>query len=110
MAPLSTWRVDEGKGGEVLSEIKTECQQKVKEIANELDVTQAQLLLRWGMQHGYSVLTKTSKAQRIKENLNVFNFEIPETDMLRLDVLNKNQAIAWAASGINPQEVAPLLK
>ncbi len=110
LAPLSTWRIEEGQGGEVLAEIKKESQPIIKEISTKLDVSGAQLLLRWGLQHGYAVLTKSSKPERIRENLNVFDFDIPDDDMERLDQLNQNQAIAWAASGINPMEVAPTLK
>jgi 2,5-diketo-D-gluconate reductase A len=110
LAPLSTWRVEEGQGGEVLAGIKEECQLVVKEIATKLKVSEAKLLLRWGLQHGYSVLTKSIKPERIRENLNVFDFEIPDKDMERLNRLNQNQAIAWAADGINPMEVAPALK
>ena len=110
LAPLSTWRIEQGQGGEVLAEIKEECQIVAKEIALKLNVSEAALLLRWGLQRGYSVLTKTSKTDRIKENLTVFEFEIPESDMEKLNQLNQNQAIAWAASGINPMEVAPPVK
>ncbi len=110
LAPLSTWRVEEGQGGEILAEIKEKCQMVTNEIATKLKVTEAKLLLRWGLQHGYSVLTKSSKPERIRENLNVFDFEIPDTYMERINQLNQNQAIAWAASGLNPMEVAPALK
>ena len=107
LAPLSTWRTEEGQGGEVLAGIKKECQLLTKEIATKLNVSEAKVLLRWGLQHGYSVLTKSSKPERIRENLNLFDFEIPANDMERLNRLNQNQAIAWAASGINPMEIAP---
>jgi 2,5-diketo-D-gluconate reductase A len=110
LAPLSTWRAEEGQGGEVLAEIKEECQLVTNEIAAKLEVSEAKLLLRWGLQHGYCVLTKSSKPERIRENLNLFDFEIPENDMERLNRLNQNQAIAWAADGLNPMEAAPPLK
>ena len=110
LAPLSTWRAEEGQGGEVLAEIKEECQLVTNEIAAKLAVSEAKLLLRWGLQHGYCVLTKSSKPERIRENLNLFDFEIPENDMERLNRLNQNQAIAWAADGLNPMEAAPPLK
>ena len=109
LAPLSTWRIEDGQGGEVLAEIKKECQAVTKEIAAKLNVTEAKLLLRWGLQHGYSVLTKSSKPERIRENLHVFDFEIPTADMERLNQLDQNRAIAWAASGINPMEAAPAI-
>ncbi|MBN2121660.1 aldo/keto reductase [Candidatus Micrarchaeota archaeon] len=110
LAPLSSWRVEKGQGGEVLSEVKEGSQSTIREIAAKLNVSEAKLLLRWGLQHGYSVLTKSSKPERIKENLELFNFEIPDGDMERLDGLDQNRAIAWAASGINPMEAAPPLK
>jgi 2,5-diketo-D-gluconate reductase A len=110
LAPLSTWRAEEGQGGEVLAEIKEECQLVIREIAAKLEVPEANLLLRWGLQHGYCVLSKSSKPERIRENLKLFRFEIPEEDMKRFDRLDQNQAIAWAANGLNPMEVAPALK
>jgi len=110
LAPLSTWRAEEGQGGEVLAEIKPECQLVVSEIATKLKVSEAKLLLRWGLQHGYCVLTKSSKPERIRENLDLFDFEISDNDMECLNRLNQNQAIAWAASSLNPMEVAPPLK
>ena len=110
LAPLATWRVEEGQGGEVLAEMKKECQLLTKEIATKLKVSEAKLLLRWGLQHGYCVLARSSKPERIRENLDLFDFEIPYDDMERLNRLNQNQAFAWAANGLNPMEVTTLLK
>lgn len=110
LAPLASWRMEAGQGGEVLSEIKAESQIVLSEMANRMNVPQAKLLLRWGIQHGYCVLTKSSKPERIRDNLNIFDFSISDEDMARLDQLNQNQAIAWAANGLNPMEVADPLK
>ncbi|MBU1221571.1 aldo/keto reductase [Myxococcota bacterium] len=109
LAPLSSWRSEEGQGGEVLAGIKEECQAIVRKIAEKLHVSDARVLLRWGLQHGYCVLTKTGKPERIRENLKLFDFEIPQADMEALDKMNQNKAIAWAASGINPMDSAPTL-
>jgi 2,5-diketo-D-gluconate reductase A len=110
LAPLSTWRAEEGQGGEVLAELKKECQLATREIAAGLKISEARLLLRWGLQHGYCVLSRSSKPERIRENLNLFDFEIPDSDMERLNQLNRNQAFAWAANGLDPMEIAPPLK
>ena len=67
------------------------------------------MLLRLGLQHGYCVLTRSSKAERLRENLNLFDFEIADNDMERLNQLNQDTAIAWAANGLNPMEAAPPL-
>jgi 2,5-diketo-D-gluconate reductase A len=110
LAPLSTWRAEEGQGGEVLAEMKKECQLVTNEIATKLKVSEAKLLLRWGLQHGYCVLTRSSKLEHIRKNLDLFDFEIPDSDMERLNRLNRNQAFAWEANGLNPMEAAPPLK
>lgn len=110
LAPLSTWRTEEGQGGNVLAEKKAESQLVIKEIASKLKVSEAKLLLRWGLQHGYCILTRSSKPERIRENLNLFDFQIPDSDMERLNGLDRNQAFAWAANGLDPMEAAPPLK
>lgn len=110
LAPLSTWRIEEGQGGEVLSEIKAQCQQVTGEVAKKLGVSGARLLLRWGLQQGYAVLTKSSKPKRIKENMELFDFSIPEDDMTRLNDLDLQQPMAWAANGVDPMAIAAPLK
>lgn len=110
LAPLSTWRMEEGQGGEVLAEIKTECQQVTKEVAKKLGVSEAKLLLRWGLQRGYTVLTKTNKPARIRENLELFDFSIPEDDFIRLNNLDLQKPMAWAANGLDPMEISVPLK
>ncbi|MBD3274489.1 MAG: aldo/keto reductase, partial [Candidatus Marinimicrobia bacterium] len=110
LAPLSTWRNEEGQGGDLLSERKEECRMVTHEIAEKLKVSAAQILLRWGVQHGYGVLSRSTKPERIRENLNIFGFTIPDDDMERLNRLNQDQAFAWEASGLNPMEAAPPLK
>ena len=109
LAPLSNWRMAEGQGGEVLAEKKKDAQITIKAIANELNVPEAKLLLRWGLQHDYSILTRNVNPNRIKSNIDLFDFEISQDQMARLDALNQDQPFAWAANGLNPMEAAPSL-
>lgn len=99
----------EGQGGEVLAEKKQDAQVVITKVANELGVSEAKLLLRWGLQHGYSILTRSTRPKRIHDNMDLFDFEIPESCMDRLDQLNQNQPFAWAANGLNPMEAVPEL-
>ncbi|KAM5172559.1 prostaglandin-E(2) 9-reductase-like [Mantella aurantiaca] len=59
-------------------------------IAERLGRTPAQVALRHLLQRGIVVLAKSFTKDRIKENLQVFDFELGEDDMHSLDALNKN--------------------
>lgn len=50
-------------------------------IAEKLGKTPAQVALRWGIQTGHSVLPKSTNEARIKQNLEVYDWSIPD-DML----------------------------
>jgi diketogulonate reductase-like aldo/keto reductase len=48
----------------------------------------AQVLLRWGLQHGRSVIPKSTKPGRIKENIDVFDFDVSIEEMAAIDALD----------------------
>jgi diketogulonate reductase-like aldo/keto reductase len=48
----------------------------------------AQVMLRWGLQHGRSVIPKSTKRERIAENLDVFDFELSADEMTAVDGLD----------------------
>ncbi|XP_019100484.1 PREDICTED: aldo-keto reductase family 4 member C8 [Camelina sativa] len=52
--------------------------QIVSEVAEKLGRSTAQVAIRWGLQMGHSVLPKSSSEARLKENLDVFDWSIPE--------------------------------
>ncbi|XP_072518261.1 glyoxal reductase [Salminus brasiliensis] len=60
----------------------------VKEVAEVCGRTPAQVLLRWAVQQGISVLPRSSQPQRVQENARVFDFELSGKEMDRLDSLN----------------------
>jgi D-xylose reductase len=53
--------------------------------------TPAQIVLRWGIQRGCSVITKTTKPERLQENLQVFDFALTDDEMTAISALNKNR-------------------
>ncbi|MGJ6963233.1 aldo/keto reductase [Streptosporangium sp. G11] len=61
------------------------------EIARECDRTPAQIVLRWHLQHDIVVIPKSAKPERIRANIQVFDFALDESQMARLDDLGAEQ-------------------
>ncbi len=64
-------------------------------IAKKHKKNTAQILIRWALEHQLVVLPKSARPDRIKENANVFNFELDFEDMLTLDELNEDLVTSW---------------
>lgn len=62
------------------------------EIAQEHKKTTAQVMLRWHIQRGVVVIPKSTHYERMKENLNVFDFMLDEEDMAKIAALDKNES------------------
>ncbi|MFC6322370.1 aldo/keto reductase [Companilactobacillus baiquanensis] len=61
---------------------------ELKDMASRYGKTVAQLVLRWSLQHGFLPLPKSVHADRIKENTDLFDFEISDADMKTIDGLH----------------------
>ncbi|MFD1673831.1 aldo/keto reductase [Alicyclobacillus fodiniaquatilis] len=53
--------------------------------------TVAQLVLRWDLQHEIVTIPKSAREVRIRENADVFNFELSDDDMAAIDSLNQDK-------------------
>jgi diketogulonate reductase-like aldo/keto reductase len=67
----------------------------VTKVAKRAGRSNAQVLLRWGIQHGMVVLPKSVKEARIAENLAVFDFELDGEAMATLDALEEGASTGW---------------
>jgi diketogulonate reductase-like aldo/keto reductase len=63
---------------------------KVLEIAQKYEKSAAQVLIRWGLQHQVIEIPKSGNNEHLKENINVFDFNLNNNDMQELDNLNKD--------------------
>ena len=65
----------------------------LNEIGKEVNKSAAQVIIKWNMQHNVVVIPKSVTSSRIEENIDVFDFELSEKQMKRIDNLNKDQRI-----------------
>ena len=68
---------------------------RVGEIAEKYGKSPAQILIRWALEHDVVVIPKSSDKQHIQDNADVFDFEISEEDMCRLDDLDEDYRCTW---------------
>ena len=64
----------------------------LKEIGNKYRKTTAQVMLRWHIQRGVVVIPKSTHYERMKENFNVFDFELSDSDMEIISAFDKNES------------------
>lgn len=65
----------------------------IKQLSQKYDKSEAQIILRWHLQNNVIAIPKTSNEDRIKENIDIFNFELDSDDVNRIDSINKNQRL-----------------
>ena len=60
----------------------------LKEIAEKHNKTVGQVILRWNIQRGVVVIPKSTHVERIKENIDIFDFELNEEEMKQISSLD----------------------
>ncbi|GGE29086.1 glyoxal reductase [Pullulanibacillus camelliae] len=71
------------------------------ELARKYNKTPAQIILRWDVQNDIITIPKSVKKDRIIENSAIFDFELTNEEMQRIDRLNQNER-----TGMDPDEVS----
>ena len=62
------------------------------EIGARYGKTAAQVILRWHLQRGVVVIPKSTHAERMRENLDVFDFVLTPEDMAAIAALDRGES------------------
>lgn len=69
-------------------------------LAEKYEKTPAQIVLRWHLAHNRIIIPKSQTPKRIRENIDLFDFNLELTEVAEIDALNKN-----ARQGKDPDDV-----
>jgi len=67
----------------------------LRRIAAKHGATPARTLVRWSLEHGYVVIPKSVKPERIRENADVFGFALDAEDLAAMDGLDEGFRTSW---------------
>lgn len=67
----------------------------IVEIANNHNISSAQVILRWNLQKGVVVIPGSSNPDHIKENTELYHFELTEEEMNKINALERNEKHDW---------------
>lgn len=84
---IEAWSPLGGQGGSVLDD------DRIKAIGKKYGKSPAQVVIRWDLQHGIITIPKSVHQERIKENADVFDFELTQEDMKVLDGLHTGKRV-----------------
>lgn len=70
------------------------------DLADKYGRSPSQIILRWDLQHGIVTIPKSMTPSRIRENADLFDFELSDEDMDAIDEINENKRL-----GPHPDEI-----
>lgn len=77
---------------------------ELKEIGAKYGKSVAQVILRWHLQRGIAVIPKSTHVERMKENFDVFDFELSAKDMSAIAALDRKQSSFFSHTDPNMVE------
>ncbi|NNE79434.1 MAG: aldo/keto reductase [Silicimonas sp.] len=95
LVPLSTWRHEPGQDSAKTDDMAA-AGAVFTAMAEKYAVSEAQFLLRWGVQNGYAVLPKSLNPKRMRQNIDLAGFTIGEADMEQIATMDRGDGVAWA--------------
>lgn len=72
----------------------------IARIAKKHQKSEQQVTLRWCLQHGTVPLPRSTNPEHMKDNFDIFSFELDDEDMATLDGLSTGERVTWDPSDI----------
>ena len=97
LVPLEGWRAKPNQASAKSQSMKEDGANNsspFKRMSKKYGVSEAQILLKWGLQKGYVILPKSSDENRIRENFDL-SFLIDDNDMKEISTMDKGDGVAW---------------
>lgn len=82
--------------------------EELKNVGKKYNKTSAQVILRWLIQRGIVVIPKSTHIERMKENFEVFDFELSDDDMKLISTLDKGESLFFSHQ--DPERVEWVVK
>lgn len=74
-------------------------------IAKKYNKTVPQVVLRWNTQRGVSVIPKSTHVERIKENLDIWDFSLNDEEMQQIKTLDRGQSLYIDHNSVDATEM-----
>ena len=65
-----------------------------EDLGKKYGKSNAQIILRWHIQKGYIIFPKSTNEKHIKENCEIFDFELTEDEMKKIDKMDKKTSLS----------------
>ncbi|CAL8281794.1 unnamed protein product [Lota lota] len=72
----------------------------VLKLAEKYGRTPAQICIRWSIQKGIVTTPKSTKIERVRENCDVFGFQLEDLDMEELNQLHDGRHVSWDPTNV----------
>ncbi len=65
----------------------------VQDVAEKYDRSPAQVVLKWAVENGVVVLPKSSSPEHVRQNLDLFDWDMDDADRERIDAIDREKAV-----------------
>jgi diketogulonate reductase-like aldo/keto reductase len=65
----------------------------IQDLAEQYDKSPAQIVLKWAVENDVVVLPKSSSPEHVRQNFELFDWELDAEDRERIDAIEREQAV-----------------